>query len=258
MNYVHACVFQAMVLMKKAKIAAGQLNRWVQNYIIEDESPTLKNKGSKWGRSAPSLDSAPVIPPRSFQERVVSACVVNATEKIECTVAFKLFLEKYNVLERRDIFLNYLDVFFRNFFFPDEPTGQNCLLLVIYKNGTRTCAVFYAKDIVFPPSMPVSANLNRQNGNVKIKEAKIVGENGIFMPCTPYVKALAGPADDFYVESSYETTPYHVFRYMSSDHTTMFQYTSHLEITLENGTLVKIPSIDNKEVCLHSFINYKH
>lgn len=254
MNYVQTCIFKAMVYVKRARIMANQLNHWVQNYVLEDENPTLKlsHFSEKWGRSAPSLESAPVIPPRSMSSRIVGAKLISSDgSKEDCTQVFQNFLEQHNVLERKDIFVNNLE----NFLKITQTELVSAQLVVTFKNGMRQCTVFYNKDIVFPPSVS-SPSTAQKPRTQPIHEAKLFGENGFYIICTPYVRSLAGPMDDFYVGSSYETTPGHVFQLMSLDHTTLFQYTDSLQLTMENGTSIKLPL--DKTQCIHTFIDIKH
>lgn len=77
-------------------------------------------------------------------------------------------------------------------------------LSVTYKSGMRKCVVFYNKDIVFPPSLTATS---KPKELLKVNDVTLFGENGMSMLCTQYFRALAGPSDDFYIGSTYESSP---------------------------------------------------
>lgn len=196
-----SCVFSSLVyweIGKRYLLAARHTGGRALDFLFSNESEEEYHRRAVWGRSAPSLEAAPIPLTRPISQRVISAWLLSSSgEQLkQCTDEFRVFLNNQNLLKRADIFHNFLSKF--------SAPAEEERLVVIYKNGMRTYAVVYKTDIVFPPSVPPLV----KGGGASPKMTSMTMAAG--GDVTAVAKQLMGPGADFYAGSTYETTVYDV------------------------------------------------
>jgi len=189
--YLKSAGFSALVCWEMTKRYALALKFSAYKFFACGDEHEARR--AIWGKSAPSLDQAPVPLRRPISQRIVQAWTVSAGDRGDCTEALRTFVDTQNQLDRADVFHNELAVF--------SPTVD--ALVVSYKNGMRKYAVVYKSDIVFPPSTARPAD---QCGKVFTAIFNYIDDPEKTADVTKIVQPLSGPCRDFYVGSTYETT----------------------------------------------------
>lgn len=152
------------------------------------------------------------------------------------------------------MFLNYFEVFLENVPLSEGFDKQDFQsLLVVYKNGMRTCSVEYKKEVVFPPSVATNTTPKEL---CKVNDINILGDHQMSMNCTQAFRSIMGPANDYYTGSSYESTIDTLFHLLSTEKQTLYQYNKEVAVTLDNGTIMKLPL--KSEVCLYDWLKIKN